>query len=168
MARKKKEETTKEEFKVKKISPFDIINFIFTNDEEFSKLSDMILDQNFFIINRVFSIKYPLQAQAFNTSGISTANVIKCWKNFLNMKEGKGRVPYWCYTKGTKRAQEQKDSKSEIKSSDIKTYAEFYNISLRDTKVYADICPELFLGDVEKINLRNSAREQEKQISKVK
>lgn len=165
MPRKKQE---REEFKVKKISPFDIINYMFTNDAEFDKLSDMILDQNFFIINRTFSIKYPLQAQVFNLLGISAADVIKSWKVFLNAKEKSGKAPYWCYTKGTKRAQEQKDTSVEVKSSDIKNIAEYYGMSIQDIRVMADLFPEETLKESDRINKLYSVREQEKQISKIK
>lgn len=165
MARKKQET---EEFKVEKISPFDIINYMFTNDAEFSKLSDTILDQNFFIINRIFSIKYPLQAQAFNLLRISTADVIKSWKVFLNAKEKVGKVPHWCYTKGTKRASEQKETLCEVKNSDIKNIAEYYGMSVQDIKVMADLFPEETLKESGRINKLYSAREQEKQISKIK
>lgn len=165
MARKKQEI---EEFKVKKISPFDVINYVFTNSEEFAKLSNAILDQNFFIVNRVFSIKYPLQAQAFNSLGISTADVIKSWKVFLNTKEGYGKVPYWCYTKGSKKSQEQKDSLADVKKSDIKTVAEYHNMSIQDVKVMAELFPTETLKESERINKIFSVREQEKQISKIK
>lgn len=167
MARTKKQEQI-EEFKVKKISPFDIINYIFTNDVEFNKLSDAILDQNFFIINRIFSIKYPLQAQAFNKLGISTSDVIKFWKIFLNAKESRGRVPYWCYTKGSKRAQETIEKNVEIKSADVKALAEYYNTQVVDAKVFTDLFPTEATKELDRLKEINSIREMEKQISKVK
>lgn len=99
MARKKKEESQEEIKKPKAIGPFDIIKMMFTDKESFDKLSDAILAKNFFMINRVMAIQFPLQAQCFNKLNINTGQVIRAWQQFATAKCGYGSVPNFVYTK---------------------------------------------------------------------
>ena len=58
MARKKKDATEDaEKLKAPKaIGPYDIITMMFTNFEEFNKLTDTVLDKNFFLIISTMSL----------------------------------------------------------------------------------------------------------------
>lgn len=118
-------------FKIKKLSPFDIINLMFTNKPAFDRLSDNILKQHFFMINRTFSIKYPLQAAMFNTLDINQAEVIKFWQYFLTAqsKEGYGRVPKFVYTKKAK--MEDPDN---LDPDTVREYCKRYHLSNKDFK----------------------------------
>lgn len=133
MARKKKEDTTEKKEVVKKpkgIGPFDIINMMFRNDGEFEKLSDIALSRNFFMINRVFAIQFPLHAQFFNQLSINQANVIKSWRQFAVSKIGIGRTPSFVYTKVNKKSEELKtfDISKELKEQ----YCLHYGYSNKD------------------------------------
>ena len=149
-------------------SPFDIINLIFTNYIEFKKLSDIILEKNYFIINRVFSIKYPLQAVQFNNTYINKAQVIKAWALFITAKEGYGKVPYFIYTKGAKKVNEQLKSKTSFKFDDslIYNYCKRYNISLKDFKNIKSLYQDELIADMKKYEKLTSLKEQEKNITK--
>lgn len=151
----------------KALSPFDIITLMFTNINEFNTLTDTILDKNFFIINRVFSIKYPLQATVFNKLGINTAQVIKAWANFIVSKEGYGRVPYFVYTKGAKKSKETTIKKTDNISTDsILEYCKRYHISLKDYNNLKLIYDTTFIDDVKRYEKLISLKEQEKNITK--
>ena len=133
MARKKKDDNLeiKKLSKPKSISPFDIIGMIFTNRESFNNLSNLILSKNFFMINRIFAIQFPLQAQLFNNLNVSKSDVIKCWANFAVTKLGYGKIPSFVYTKGAKAISQIKNTDNIDK--DLKEqYCKHYNISLKD------------------------------------
>lgn len=152
---------------VKALSPFDIITLMFTNINEFNSLSDVILDKNFFIINRVFSIKYPMQASIFNKLGINTAQVVKAWARFITTKERYGKVPYFVYTKGAKKSKETQIKKTDnIDTETIYAYCKRYNISLKEYNDLKLIFNDEFINDVKRYEKLIDKKEQEKLISK--
>lgn len=162
----KKKETVEKQKTVKPIGPYDIIQMMFTNNDGFNKLTDIILDKNFFIINRAFAIKYPLQAALFNKLQINTAAVIKSWKNFMNSKEGYGRVPYFIYTKGAKKTTEVKVKTSDnIDKETKKEYCKRYHISLKDYENLKLFFYDELIADVKRYSKLISLKEQEKKIS---
>jgi Ni,Fe-hydrogenase I large subunit len=152
----------------KTLSPFDIINMMFTNYEEFNKLSDIILEKNYFIINRVFSIKYPLQGALFNNKFINTAKVIRSWALFITNKEGYGKVPYFVYSKGAKKSNESKikNNKDNIDKSLISEYCKRYHITLKDFNNLKKLYYDDLITDVKRYEKLISLKEQEKNISK--
>lgn len=151
----------------KTLSPFDIITLIFTNIEEFNNLSDTILDKNFFIINRVFSIKYPLQAAIFNKLTINTAQVIRAWSRFILMHEKYGRVPYFVYTKGAKKSKETVIKKTDNISADtVCEYCKRYHITLKDYNNLKTLYNDDLITDVKRYEKIISQKEQEKNITK--
>ena len=170
MPRKQKEEVVDESTVIKapKVpGPYDIINMIFTNASEFNKLSNTLLEKNFFMINRIFSIKYPLQAAIFNKLTINMAEVIKCWAVFIVSKEGYGKVPYFVYTKGAKKTEEKKDTYNI--SKELKTeYCKRYKLSLRDYDDLYLLYKDEFINDVLKYEKLTSIKEQEKNFIKQK
>lgn len=149
-------------------SPFDIINLIFTNYNEFNKLSDIILEKNFFIINRVFSIKYPQQAHIFNKLNINKAKVIKYWAYFITSKEGYGKVPYFIYTKGAKKQNEINKNKTNfnVDKNIICEYCKRYHINLKDFNNLKSLYQDELLEDIKKYEKLISLKEQEKNITK--
>ena len=168
MARKKKDNNEDvEKIKTPKaIGPYDIISMMCTNFEGFNKLSDMILDKNFFLINRVFSIKYPLQGALFNKNTINTAGVIKSWAMFISSKEGYGRVPYFVYTKGAKKSASTSSKTDKIDKELIKEYCKRYKINLKDFETLKSLYYDELIADVKRYEKLISIKEQEKNISK--
>ena len=149
------------------MSPFDIINMIFTNYEEFNKLSDLILEKNFFIINRIFSIKYPLQGNIFNTKYINTAKVIRAWALFITSKEGYGKTPYFIYTKGSKKTNESNNKlQNNLDKTLIKEYCKRYHITLKDFNNLKSLYNDELITDVKRYEKLISLKEQEKNITK--
>jgi len=151
-----------------KAGPFDLINWMFTNDKMFNEASDQFLAENSFILNRTFSIKWPQQAQAFNISKMNSAEMVKAWKMFFSRVEPGKRVPYWCYTKGSKRNASDKDAKSEIPKADIKQCALYAGISMADATDLASMFPNEMKELVKHMKSVQSARELDGQIKKMK
>ena len=93
MPRKPKEESEK---KVKEKKPkvvkekkeksdeiglFDIINYIFCNPSKLREVPKSLLDRNFFMINRMLGIGFPMQANAFQLNCINNVEII--YKSFV-------------------------------------------------------------------------------------
>jgi len=133
MARKKKEETASEEAikKPKAIGPYDIIKMMFTDSQGFDNLSKLTLERNFFMINRIMSIQFPMQAQCFNQTNIRYDQVIQAWRQFAVSKLGYGRVPSFVFTKGAKASAADK-LPDEISKELKEEYCKHYNISKKD------------------------------------
>ena len=169
MARKKKDATEDaEKLKAPKaIGPYDIITMMFTNFVESNKLTDTVLDKNFFLINRVFSIKYPMQAAMFNKAGINTASVVRSWAMFGSSKEGYGRVPYFVYTKGAKKSSQSSSKTTEKIDKELMCeYCKRYHITLKDFNSLLSMFRDELISDVKRYEKLVSVREQEKTISK--
>ena len=128
---RKKSENTEEIKKPKAIGPFDIIKMMFTDVASFNNLSNLILSKNFFMINRILSIMFPMQAQCFNNLNINQAEVIRTWQRFATVKLGYGRVPGFVYTKGAKASQEQNKTEIEVNNQNWckSEWAQFLNVS---------------------------------------
>ena len=151
----------------KPLSPFDIINMIFTKYDKFNELSDITLEKNFFIINRVFSIKYPLQAYMFNKKYVNMSGVIKAWASFLIAKEGYGKIPYFVYTKGAKKTNESKSKlQDNLDKSLINEYCKRYHITLKDFNNLKLLFNDELIQDIKRYEKLISLKEQEKNISK--
>lgn len=131
---------------IKEIGLFDVIKLIFTDKEGFDKFSNITLKKNYFMCNRIFSIKYPLQAVLFSTMNINEAEVIRMWRDFFISNKIFGKVPYWVYTKGSKKSVDNVKKNKKISNQLIKDYCIHYNI---DTKDVIDAL-EFFEDDMEK------------------
>ena len=108
---------------------FEVIGSIFTDKQKFSEYSNLTLDRNSFMINRMMAIRYPLQANALNVLNANGADIAKSWNIFLPQQY---RNPSFIYTKGSKKAQEDKTKKAQMpKKSEIIDYCLTYNISYR-------------------------------------
>lgn len=131
MAKKAKEKIEKIA-KPKAIGPYDIIGMIFTDIAKFNTLSKSILAKNYFMVNRVFAIQYPLQAQCFNNQSVDPALVIRSWASFANRNLPYGRIPSFVFTKGSKKAADAETIKNICTKEEREAYCEYFNISFRD------------------------------------
>ncbi len=120
---------------------FDVITLLFTNKTEFDKLSDITLNRNAFMINRILGIKYPLQSQAFNYVKINSCDVIKFWADYLG---GQPYVPNFVRTRGAKKSADNIKKKKAVSEKDIKTFCIYNNISYKDVNTAL----ELFNNDM--------------------
>lgn len=120
---------------------FDIINALFINKDIINNITYESAKQNIFMINRRMAIKYPMQAQFFNFSGLNPKDIIMSWSDFVFC----GNVPKWIYTPGIVKTKNQ-ISKDLIKQDSIvKKFMSYYNIGKREM----DSCIKLFPKETE-------------------
>lgn len=85
---------------------FDFIGVIFSDDNRYEKLKTKDKIKHYFMTNRFFSIKYPVQACMFSVIDINGSAVCDCWRAIGKRYK---RVPGWIYTK-TKSSSTKKKS----------------------------------------------------------
>lgn len=119
-------------------NPFDIIKAFYS--KEWNKISDRDKSRNLFMVNRICSIYYPLQANSFNNIKIQGDKVVDFWKIFI--KHHNKTVPSWIWTKTSKKAKEKE--KKEYKEEVITFIKDKYNISNREIEELKIFFPSKF------------------------
>jgi hypothetical protein len=108
---------------------FDFINAMFSKPEEFKKTKLHERGKHFFMVNRLMSIGFPVQAAIFNHIKINPAQVVTFWQETLSKRYT--RTPNWMYVK-TRKEREKKKAEQPISEEVQKLYCETYKISRRD------------------------------------
>ena len=108
-----------------KIDFMQTVDIIFGNrrsKSDWKKLTVEDKENNFFIINRKFAVKYLKQAQFFNNKNVDRASALDVW--YLFFRNAKG-TPYWYWAKssGTKK------EKSKISGPDRALLLDRMNLS---------------------------------------
>lgn len=117
---------------------YEIIKSFYNN--EWDEITNKDKIKNFFIINRIFSIAYPLQANLFNHIKIEQSEVVDFWKIFISKKHKK--LPNFIWTKTIKN---QKDkNKNKYKEEVLNFIKEKYQISNREINDLIDFFPQKF------------------------
>lgn len=109
---------------------FDLIKIFFGNNPEYDKLKANDKGKNRFMINRFFSIKYPLVAHRLNLNGTDPVHVVDCWHLVAAQSS---RTPTWMYTK-TKKAKDKSENKFEPSEDTILYYLRKHRLSMADYK----------------------------------
>jgi len=120
----------------KKVDFIQIVDCIFKNKDNYKKLEDQDKDDNFFIINRKFSLKFPLHANLFNKEGIDKSSALDVWFEFFRKNKG---VPGWYWAKNPKEKE-----KRIIPNADRKLIIQYCEISEKD----ADFLINNYLDEV--------------------
>lgn len=129
---------------------FDVIKLIFNNKpNEWKSVGKIDKSRNFFMINRIMSIQFPIQANQFNKLKIVPAPVVDWWHDTLSSRFSK--PPTWLYTK-TKKNESIKEE--EIKSSEyVESFIrDKYRISKRDIETIKRFYPEKYASWVSDIS----------------
>jgi hypothetical protein len=113
---------------------FDILKAFFSK-KDWEEVTKHDKAKNFFMINRIMSISFPLQANALNNTKIDPVSVIDYWKETLNTKYK--ATPGWFFT-STKKKEKSKDfmpdedvsefikAKHEISNREIKELGKYF------------------------------------------
>jgi hypothetical protein len=104
-----------------KIDFTHIVDFIFKNRNNYYKLTDEDKKKFFFIINRKFAAKYPLQADFFNSKFIDKDSALDVWYNYFNKMSN---IPSWYWTK-TEKIKNNKFTNKEVEL--FKKYNEYFS-----------------------------------------
>lgn len=119
-------------------NPFEIIKAFYS--KEWDKITDRDKSRNFFMINRICSIAYPIQANSFNHLKIQSEKAIDFWKIFVT-KFNKS-YPKWIWTKTIKKEDIKETNK--YKEEIIDFIKEKYQISNREINELNEFFPEKF------------------------
>lgn len=126
------------------MSPFDIIKSF--HSKNWDKIKDRDKSRNFFMINRIMAIEYPLQAGMFNHIKIQPDRTIDWWRD--NISRIYKNSPKWIFTSTIKRDRKEKE---EFLEEVIQFIKEKYNISSREVKEIQEFYPEKFSAWVKEI-----------------
>jgi len=119
-------------------NPFDIIKAF--HSKEWEKVGDREKSKNFFMINRLCAISYPLHANSFNHIKIQSEKAVDFWKVLLSHQHKK--TPQFIWTK-TIKGEKNKKSK-EYKEEIIEFIKEKYLISNREIGELQSFFPDDF------------------------
>lgn len=122
---------------------FDVVKTVFKKDKAWDKVSRNDKVRNFFMINRIMSIQFPIQADQFNHTKISPRPVVDWWHDTLSKHYTK--IPGWIFTK-TKKSKNNVSAKSEFDiDKNVEVFvANKYEISMRDLEDLKRFYPEKY------------------------
>jgi hypothetical protein len=121
---------------------FDIVKNIFsTNDKNWKSVGRIDKSRNFFMVNRIMSIQFPIQANQFNKLKVTPAPVVDWWRDTLSHRFSK--PPVWIYTK-TKKVEKQEET--QIKESpEVESFIrDKYKITRRDLLQIKEFYPDRY------------------------
>jgi hypothetical protein len=128
---------------------FDIIKLIFNNKQkEWKSVGRIDKSRNFFMINRIMSIQFPVQANQFNKLKVVPAPVVDWWHDTLSVRFSK--PPVWLYTK-TKKSDTTKTEESKTSELTESFIRDKYRISKRDIETIKKFYPDkysLWISDI--------------------
>ena len=99
---------------------FEFTKIIFEKPEEWQEITTGDKKKWFFLLNRIFAIQFPLQANALQHLKINQSGVVDFWQKF--MRQQYNRTPNWMYTKGIKKTKQEKEKKINISEKIIDEY----------------------------------------------
>jgi len=128
---------------------FDIIKLIFNNKQkEWKSVGRIDKSRNFFMINRIMSIQFPVQANQFNKLKVVPAPVVDWWHDTLSVRFSK--PPIWLYTK-TKKSDTTKTEEAKTSELTESFIRDKYRISKRDIETIKKFYPDkysLWISDI--------------------
>lgn len=129
---------------------FDVVKTIFKKDSEWNKVSRNDKVRNFFMINRIMSIQFPIQADQFNQTKILPRPVVDWWHDTLSKHYTK--MPGWIFAK-TKKSKKSSPSPSDYEGSpEVEKFVmNRFEISKRDLADLKKFYPEKYKQWMESI-----------------
>lgn len=132
---------------------FDIIKRIF--DKKQSSWEDVPKNdkiRNFFMVNRIMAIQFPVQANQFNKLRISPGQVVDWWHDTLSSKFT--RAPGWVYTTVEKKGAKKSDKKNTDKNfEEAEIFVSHkFGISMRDLKQLKSFYPDKYIDWMESVS----------------
>ena len=123
-----------------------LANIIFKDKQKYKFVSDEEKDNNFFMLNRKYAIKYLKQAQFFNNKNVNRASAIDIWYQVF-YKTTNGTPPWWWKTKQPQKVK----TKSEFINSDIKLIKDYYNLKDVDIDFLIKFYSEKLKEDIKRL-----------------
>lgn len=126
---------------------FEFINGMFSKPEEFKKTKMHERGKHFFMVNRLSSINFPVQAAAFNHIKINPGQAVSFWQELLSKRYN--RTPSWMYVK-TKKDKEKKAAALDVSEEVIRSYCEVHKISRKVLEDSIEILGDRMIEDIKK------------------
>ena len=124
-----------------------IFNCIFKNRENWKHVTDTQKEKYFFIMNRLFSKKFPEKSQLLNNKLIDSVSAMDTWYLFFLDKP----YPKWFWSKSSSK------TKSEIDDKDILNLMVEYDLKKEDIEILIRINPDLVKENIKyHKNVQNS------------
>ena len=124
---------------------FDYIKVLFGKDSDWDKVSNYDKSKNSFMTNRFMGIKFPIQANLFNTLKIDPVGKAEAWRMVASKFN---RVPGFIYTR-VKKKPKVKEWSPDPKA--LEQYMKFNEIGEREYKEALKINPSLVQSSINKI-----------------
>lgn len=124
---------------------FELINSMFANRAAFEKTTLHERGRHLFMVNRLFSIKFPMQAQYLNHTKISPGNAVTYWSETVGRMFSK--TPGWMYVK-SKKAKEAKAKAQPINDATIRYYCYKNQCSRRVVEDAMQLVGEPFIAEL--------------------
>lgn len=126
------EQPTEEKMKKSEPGLFDYVNMLFKNPVEFTSLKPYNKGRNFFMMNRFFSMGFPVQAQMFNHVRINPAEASQYWCDSLSKMYRS--TPGWIFStlKRIKNTKTEKKSEQRVDDETVLAYCKRYDYSKKD------------------------------------
>ena len=132
---------------------FDLTKAMFGDTNNYSEAAKGDKRKNFFMVQRRMAIQHPMQAHAFNGVNVNQEAAIDIWYRFLRKQYSK--TPFWMYTKGVKKAKEEKEKKINIPSAVVVEYAKFYGYDLKSVWDALDMFPKDIAKEIKEFEKLN-------------
>ena len=124
---------------------FDYIKVLFGKDEHWDKVTNYDKSKNSFMTNRFMSIKFPIQANLFNSLKIDPVGQEEAWR-LVSSKFN--RVPGFIYTK-VKKSAKQKAKEWNPNPKALELYMKFNEIGEREYKEALKHNPSLVQSSID-------------------
>lgn len=132
------------EEKTKSSAPglFDYVNMLFQNPAKFTELRSYEKDKHFFMMQRFFSIKHPIQAAMLNHIRINASEAVQYWCDSLSKIYNQTPNWIWNALKEVKKVKQSEKKKFDVKDTTVQWYCEKNQCSRREVdeayKIYGD------------------------------
>ena len=126
---------------------FDYIKVLFGKDIPWEKTSNYDKSKNSFMTNRFMSIKFPIQANMFNTLKIDPVGQAESWR-LISSKFN--RVPGFIYTK-IKKSPKQKAKEWNPNPAALELYMKFNEIGDREYREALKYNPSEIQASIDKL-----------------
>jgi len=122
---------------------FDYLKIVFGTDQQWDKLTAYDKSKNSFMLNRMFSCRFPTQANMFNKLKTDPVGTAECWR-IVGSKFN--RVPGFIYTKVRKQASTKAWEPDQLV---VAEYLKINQIGMREFNEALEFNPSLIKSSID-------------------
>ena len=125
---------------------FEFTKILFENPAAYKEITPGEKRKQYFMVNRRFAIQFPMQANALQHLKINQSGVIDFWQQFMRKKYN--RTPGWMYTKGIKKAKQDKERKTNVSEKLVVDFAKRMEIDKKAVYEALEFYPDLMVKEL--------------------